>query len=170
MISISIHSGIYNLTTQQFIKSDINTAWQFFSSPENLSKITPKKMGFHITSPPSKKMYRGQIITYKINVFPGIATNWVTEITQVKTRKFFVDEQRFGPYTMWHHEHHFQAVEGGILMTDIVHYKLPFGFVGRLFHPIIVKPQLHSIFSSRKNVLDAIFNHIPQNKTPIAVG
>jgi ligand-binding SRPBCC domain-containing protein len=149
MITFQSHSGIYTLEVQQFINSPIDEAWEFFSSPANLAKITPAHMGFHITSGTPAKMYPGQIITYKVSPFPGFTTNWVTEITHVSINKYFVDEQRFGPYKMWHHEHHFQSSEGGVLMTDRVSYQLPFGVFGRMAHFLFVRRQLEQIFDFR---------------------
>ena len=153
MISFQSHSGIYTLEVKQFLNISLNEAWDFFSSPGNLSKITPEHMGFIITSGTPEKMYPGQIITYKVSPFPGIKTNWVTEITHVDEEKFFVDEQRFGPYRMWHHEHHFEVQGKGVLMTDRVSYKLPLGFLGRIAHLLFVKNQLKQIFEYREKFL-----------------
>lgn len=160
MISIKSHSGIYTLEVKQFVKTSLAEAWDFFSSPANLSKITPPKMGFIITSGEPAKMFPGQIITYKVSPFAGIKTNWVTEITQVQENRFFVDEQRFGPYRMWHHEHHFEVQGEGVLMTDRVSYKLPFGFLGRMANSLFVKNQLHQIFEFRIAAMDKKFNKI----------
>ena len=149
MISFKSHSGIYTLEVIQFLNISLAEAWDFFSSPDNLSKITPDHMGFIITSGTPGKMYPGQIITYKVAPFPGLKTNWVTEITHVTDQSFFVDEQRFGPYRMWHHEHHFEAQRNGVLMTDRVSYKLPFGIFGRIAHALFVRRQLKQIFEFR---------------------
>ncbi len=157
MIKFIENSGIYTLLAEQKLPLSLGDAWDFFSSPENLSKITPQDMGFVITSPEQGKMYPGQIITYKVSILPGIKANWVTEITYVRDREYFVDEQRFGPYSMWHHEHHFEEISDGVLMKDKVSYKLPFGFLGRLVHPIIIKPQLNKIFSYRFEILEEMF-------------
>ena len=157
MISFQSHSGIYTLEVKQFLNISLNEAWDFFSSPGNLSKITPEHMGFIITSGTPEKMYPGQIITYKVSPFPGIKTNWVTEITHVDEEKFFVDEQRFGPYRMWHHEHHFEVQGKGVLMTDRVSYKLPLGFLGRIAHLLFVKNQLKQIFEYREIFLERVF-------------
>jgi ligand-binding SRPBCC domain-containing protein len=157
MMSIRTHSGIYTLEVKRFMKISANEAWDFFSSPSNLSNITPEHMGFNITSLPSGVMYPGQIITYKVSPFPGYTTNWVTEITHVSEGLFFVDEQRFGPYKMWHHEHHFETLRDGVLMTDRVSYKLPFGIFGRLAHTLFVRKQLKQIFEYREECLDNIF-------------
>jgi ligand-binding SRPBCC domain-containing protein len=157
MITIRSHSGIYTLEVKQFIGIPIAEAWDFFSSPGNLSKITPEQMGFIITSGAAGKMYTGQIITYKVSPFPGFTTNWVTEITHVSEGRFFVDEQRFGPYSMWHHEHHFEVQGNGVLMTDRVSYKLPFGFLGRIAHFIFVKKQLRQIFEYREKFLEQAY-------------
>ena len=157
MISFSKHSGIYTLKVMQQIPIGLSEAWSFFSSPANLEKITPSKMGFKITSGKPDKMYPGQIISYKVAPLPGIKTNWVTEITHVHENQFFVDEQRFGPYSMWHHEHHFEEKEGGVLMTDKVTYKIPFGFLGHFAHTLFVRSQLRGIFEYRISVLEAKF-------------
>ena len=159
MISFSSHSGIYTLKVVQDLKTNLNEAWAFFSNPKNLSKITPKEMGFNITSETPEFMFEGQIISYKVSPILGIKLNWVTEITHVKDNLFFVDEQRFGPYTMWHHEHHFEEIEGMIRMTDKVSFKGPFGFFGRLLVPILVKPQLKKIFNYRFEILEKKYNH-----------
>jgi ligand-binding SRPBCC domain-containing protein len=114
-------------------------------------------MDFQITSGKPQKMYRGQMITYKVSPFPGIRANWVTEITQVSEGHYFVDEQRFGPYRMWHHEHHFEIGDEGILMRDRVSYKLPLGIVGRLAHFLLIKKQLAQIFTFREKFLNKLF-------------
>jgi len=158
MISFKSHSGIYNLEVKQFLPISLTEAWEFFSSPGNLSKITPPQMGFIITSGPPPKMHSGQIISYKVSPIPGFTTNWVTEITHVQEKQFFVDEQRFGPYRMWHHEHHFEIQGNGVLMTDRVSYKLPFGIFGRIAHGLFVRKQLQTIFLFRENYLNRIYN------------
>ncbi|WP_372774566.1 SRPBCC family protein [Mangrovibacterium sp.] len=157
MISIKYHSGIYTLETKLTLPISVDEAWEFFSSPENLCRMTPKHMNFRITSGKPESMYRGQIISYQLSPIPGIRTNWVTEITQVDEQKYFVDEQRFGPYSMWHHEHRFIETSEGVLMTDKVSYKLPFGFLGRFSHAVFVKKQLMHIFSFRSQVLSSLF-------------
>jgi ligand-binding SRPBCC domain-containing protein len=158
MISFKSYSGIYSLEVTQFLKISLHEAWDFFSSPGNLAKIMPGHMGLGITSRTTGKMHLGQIITYKVSPILGIKTNWVTEITHVAESRFFVDEQRFGPYRMWHHEHHFEAKGDGLLMTDHVSYKLPFGFLGRIAHLLFVKNQLKQIFEYREAYLAEVFN------------
>ncbi|HMM10658.1 MAG TPA: SRPBCC family protein [Bacteroidales bacterium] len=148
---------MYQLIHKTFIKSDIETVWDFFSSPQNLKKITPAKMGFNIVAGGEGRMYPGQIIAYKVKPLFGIPLLWVTEITQVSEGKFFVDEQRIGPYRMWHHEHHFVQVEGGVEMTDIVSYALPFGPLGALVHKILVKREVENIFKFRQKVINRYF-------------
>ena len=152
-ISFKKHSGIYTLNVSQLLPVSLEEAWSFFSSPQNLPKITPPQMRFQITSPPQAEMSVGQIITYHVYPLYPIKTNWVTEITHVEPRKKFVDEQRFGPYAMWHHEHIFEPRPEGVFMTDRVSYKLPFGYLGNLANFLFVKRQLHKIFSYRKRVL-----------------
>jgi ligand-binding SRPBCC domain-containing protein len=137
----------------QFLPISRQAAWDFFSTPENLNDITPPDMNFRIFTKLPSKVYTGLMIVYKVSVFKGIAFEWVTEITHVQESEFFVDEQRTGPYSIWHHEHHFKEVPGGVEMTDIVHYKLPFGWFGDLFHGLLVKPKLDKIFKYRHDTL-----------------
>jgi len=157
MMTFKKHSGIYTMELKQTLPISIEKAWDFFSSPKNLAQITPKYMGFLITSEKVEKMHIGQIITYKIGILPGIKQNWVTEITHVQEGKFFVDEQRFGPYKMWHHEHVFEKTEAGILMTDRVSYKIPFGILGHIAQKLFVKKQVESIFNYRYKTLEELF-------------
>ncbi|MEQ9402399.1 MAG: SRPBCC family protein [Cyclobacteriaceae bacterium] len=157
MIEFAKHSGIYTLRVMQYLPIGLPEAWDFFSSPVNLEKITPSHMGFRITSEVPEKMYEGQIISYKVSPLPGIKTNWVTEITHVEDGKLFVDEQRFGPYKMWHHEHHFETREEKVFMTDKVSYKIPFGIFGHIAHSLFVKKQLRQIFEYRISALEEKF-------------
>jgi len=156
-IKINYHSGVYTLKTSLNLPIQIDNAWDFFSNPGNLAKITPSEMGFQITSGEPGKMFAGQIITYKIGILPGIKSNWVTEITQVKENAYFIDEQRFGPYKMWHHEHHFNPVDGGIAMTDRVTFKIPFGIFGRLAYHLFIRRKLVQIFTFRTLILSNYF-------------
>lgn len=158
MIQFSKHSGIYTLEASQELNIPLVEAWDYFSSPSNLSKITPPKMGFNITSKVDRKAYQGQIITYKVSPVSFVKTNWVTEITAVKEQEYFIDEQRFGPYSMWHHEHFFETLpNGNTRMKDKISYKIPFGFLGAIAQNLFIKKQLQSIFEYREEVLDTIF-------------
>jgi ligand-binding SRPBCC domain-containing protein len=153
--------SVYTLKRVQTLPMSLDEAWAFFSSPENLSKITPPYMGFKIHSDPEflKKAYAGQIISYTVRPLLGIPMFWMTEITHVEDRKFFVDEQRFGPYRFWHHQHHFEAVPGGVKMTDLVHYKIPLGFLGTIAYHLFVRRQLESVFDYRYQALEKMFDH-----------
>jgi ligand-binding SRPBCC domain-containing protein len=151
-------SKLYRISFKQSIPSDIDTIWEFISSPKNLKLITPPHMGFDIVSEmDSDKMYPGQIIAYKVSPIAGIKMNWVTEITHVKEKEYFVDEQRFGPYSLWHHKHFIKAIPGGVEMTDIVDYKIPFGFLGDIANSILVKKQLQEIFDYRFKKVEEIY-------------
>ncbi len=158
MIQFTAHSGISTLKVVQKIPISLESAWEFFSSPKNQAKITPSHMGFRITSElKEEKMFPGQIISYKVYPFKGIATSWVTEITQVRDFQFFVDEQRFGPYAMWHHEHWFKAVPGGVELLDRVTYKVPLGLLGRIMEKLFIRKQLTTIFNYRHRKLIEFF-------------
>ncbi|WP_313114622.1 SRPBCC family protein [Aequorivita sediminis] len=148
---------IYTLRAKQKLPISVDEAWAFLSNPRNLKVITPDYMGFYILSGSERPMFAGQIIEYIVTPILNIKTKWVTEITHVVDREYFVDEQRFGPYSLWHHKHFIKEIEGGIEMEDLLHYKLPFGFLGQLAHPLLIKPKLDEIFEYRKNKLHELF-------------
>ncbi len=151
-------SKVYSLKTVQHLPITLEQAWDFFSSPANLKEITPANLGFNIVSQHhGEKMYAGQIIEYTVKPVLGIPLYWMTEITHVEDKKYFVDEQRFGPYSMWHHQHHFKATANGVEMTDIVHYKLPFWFLGDIANMLFVNQQLKTIFDYRHNIVEKKF-------------
>ncbi len=149
---------VYKKETVQHINASIEECWAFFSSPKNLQEITPKDMGFQITDYDGKKMYAGQIIQYKVSPLAGLKLSWTTEITFVKDKEYFIDEQRFGPYSLWHHKHFFEPTENGVKMTDVVHYALPLGFIGRIMNALVVKNKLKEIFEYRIVAVNQIFN------------
>ena len=150
---MTLFQKLYRLETKQFLPISMDEAWDFFSSPKNLKEITPDHMGFYITSKNPEKMYPGMLITYIVTPLLGIKMRWCTEITQVKENQYFIDEQRFGPYKMWHHQHHFKEVEGGVEMTDIVTYGIPLGIIGRIANRFFVRNQLKEIFSYREEAV-----------------
>ena len=152
---------IFQLKREQLLKSDINTVWDFVSSPSNLSKITPSYMLFEITSDnKNEKMYPGMIISYKVAPILNIKMNWVTEIKYVVTNKFFIDEQRVGPYSIWHHQHFFEDTKEGVIMRDIITYKPLFGILGVLANYIIINKKLKNIFDYRFKVMEQKFNNV----------
>ncbi|AXP82971.1 hypothetical protein CJ739_3912 [Mariniflexile rhizosphaerae] len=148
---------IYTFHKKQNLPISIEQAWDFLSNPENLKTITPDYMGFHMVSGADKPMYPEQIIQYIVTPVLRIKTTWVTEITHVRDKHYFVDEQRFGLYALWHHKHFIKEIEGGGEMEDIIDYKVPFGFLGQLVHPILVKPKLEEIFNYRTRKLEELF-------------
>jgi ligand-binding SRPBCC domain-containing protein len=148
---------LYKLEFVQKLSVRMAEAWDFFSNPTNLPRITPPSLRITINSPVPQKMYSGMVITYRIRPMPFISTNWVTEITHVKKPHFFVDEQRLGPYRFWHHQHHFKEIEGGVDMRDLVHYVLPWGPIGCLVHGLLIRRRLYNIFSYRYRILEDMF-------------
>ncbi len=148
---------IYTKHTKQNIPISLQDAWDFLSDPNNLKTITPDYMGFNILSGADRPMYSGQIIQYIVTPVLGIKTKWVTEITHVVDKKYFVDEQRFGPYALWHHKHFIKEIDGGVEMEDIIDYKVPFGILGQMVHPLLVKPKLDEIFNYRNQKLIEVF-------------
>jgi ligand-binding SRPBCC domain-containing protein len=150
--------SVHSLKTVQHIPIPLNEAWDFFSSPANLQEITPGDVRFTITSTlHGDRIYPGQIIEYKIKPLWGIEWYWMTEMTHVEPGKYFVDEQRFGPYRLWHHQHHFKEVQGGVEMTDIVHYKIPGGWLGNLLHTWKIRKKLEQIFAYRYKKIEELF-------------
>jgi ligand-binding SRPBCC domain-containing protein len=154
-------SKVYSLKRVQVLPISLERAWDFFSNPINLETITPDGMGFKtISKHHGDTMYAGQLIEYKVSPVLGIPLYWMTEITHVEDKKFFVDEQRFGPYSLWHHQHHFKKIDAGVEMTDIVHYKLPFWFLGDIANALFVKKQLQQIFDYRYKKVDELFGKV----------
>lgn len=151
---------IYTKHSKQNLPITKQQAWDFLSDPKNLATITPDYMGFKIQSGADRPMYAGQLIQYIVTPILGIKTKWVTEITHVKEGEYFVDEQRFGPYALWHHKHFIKEIDGGVTMEDIIDYKVPMGWLGQLVHPILVKPKLNEIFEYRKIKLEVLFGKI----------
>jgi ligand-binding SRPBCC domain-containing protein len=148
---------IYTFHRKQKLPITIETAWAFLSNPKNLKTITPDYMSFDILSGADRPMFAGQIIQYILTPILGIKTKWVTEITQVEHQKYFVDEQRFGPYALWHHKHFIKEIDGGVEMEDIIDYKVPLGILGQLVHPVLVKPKLEEIFAYRQKKLIELY-------------
>ena len=149
---------LYQLKTSQKLPISLETAWKFFSNPANLSKITPPWLNFEVKTKLPEKMYAGMIITYFVRPFLNIPQTWVTEITHVSEPNYFVDEQRFGPYKMWHHQHIFTKREdGGVIMEDIVSYVVPFGFLGQIINTFVISNKINEIFNYRKKVLVKMF-------------
>jgi len=150
--------AFYQFKREQQINSTIEEVWKFMSSPKNLKRITPDAMGFDIlTSDLPEEIYPGMIISYKVRPLFGIPTTWVTEITHVVPQKYFVDEQRVGPYSLWHHQHIIEAVSEGVLMTDIVSYRPPLGPLGSIANTLVIRKKLEQIFNYRKKALEEIF-------------
>ncbi len=149
---------IHQLKRVQLLPISMEQAWDFFSDPKNLNEITPPDMSFQILSGANERMYAGQLIRYRINPLFDIPMQWVTEITHCEDHRYFVDEQRFGPYSLWHHQHHFKEVDGGIEMIDLLHYKLPMGWLGNLLAGHFVKGKVEHIFDYRYEVLEQLFS------------
>lgn len=148
---------IYTLHTKQNLPISLDQAWEFVANPKNLKTITPDYMDFKTRSGDGKEMFAGQIIQYTVTPFFGIPMKWVTEITHLEDKKYFVDEQRFGPYAFWHHKHFLREIPGGVEIEDIIDYKIPLGILGQAIHPFLVKPTLREIFNYRRDKLTALF-------------
>lgn len=154
---MALFQKLYTVKAEQFIPISMDEAWEFFSNPENLQKITPSKMGFKITHKSGDTMYPGMLITYIVSPLLGIPMRWCTEITQVKEHEYFIDEQRFGPYSMWHHQHHFEEVKGGVIARDLVNYGVPLGFIGQIANALSIRSQVKEIFEYRITAVEKLW-------------
>lgn len=150
---------IHTLTSAQTLPITREEAWAFFSDPKQLGNITPDDMGFELKSDNIDRMYAGMILRYRIKPFPAMKLKWVTEITHVMEGEKFVDEQRFGPFRFWHHQHSFTDTDGGVEMRDIVHYAMPLGIVGETVHKLLVRKRLVEIFEFRKEQIKMYFSN-----------
>jgi ligand-binding SRPBCC domain-containing protein len=151
-------SKVYSLYSRQHVPASLEEVWTFFSDAKNLLAVTPPQLNLKVTNEVyGQTVYAGQVMTYKVKPLLGLPLSWMTEITHVEEKKYFVDEQRKGPYKLWHHQHHFRAVEGGVEMTDIVHYRLPFGPLGNFAHRLLVKKELQKIFAYRYQKIVELF-------------
>lgn len=148
--------SVHYFERKYVLQCTLEEAWTFFSSPQNLKLITPSEMEFIVVREVPEKMYPGLMIQYSVKPLLGIRLSWLSEITQVREPYFFVDEQRMGPYKLWHHQHHFTETPEGILMHDMVTYILPFGFIGELMLPV-VKNKLNRIFDYRREQIEKRF-------------
>jgi ligand-binding SRPBCC domain-containing protein len=153
-------SKLSRYESKTVLHTDLDTAWAFFSDPRNLARITPPHMGFVIHTPLPPKAYAGLVIEYTVRPLLGIPLRWVTEITHLDEGRMFVDEQRFGPYAFWHHQHLFEKTVDGVTMTDIVHYRAPMGVLGKLADVILIRNQIDGIFAFRSKVIAQTFNKI----------
>lgn len=153
-------SKVYSIKAVQLIPAERSVVWSFFSTANNLEKITPPDMPFKIIGEHhSEKIYAGQIIEYFVRPVFNIPLYWMTEITHVEHEKYFIDEQRFGPYALWHHQHHFKDLNAGVEMTDLVHYKIPFWFLGDIAYSIFIRKKLEEIFLFRRKKIEEIFGN-----------
>lgn len=148
---------IYRFHRKQNIPISLDKAWEFLSNPRNLKELTPDYMSFDILSGAEKPMFAGQIIQYIVTPLLGIKTKWVSEITQLENKKYFVDVQLYGPYSLWHHKHFLKEIDGGVEFEDIIDYKVPLGILGQIVHPFLVKPKLEEIFAYRQKKLLELF-------------
>lgn len=145
------------MTAVQHLPVSLEDAWEFFSSPLNLNLITPENMSFEMRHVPEGPMYEGMVLAYRISPFSGIKMNWLTEITHVLDRQYFIDEQRLGPYHIWHHEHHFRQTNQGVEMTDHLVYDIGWGVLGDFMGKLLVDRRVDEIFSYRRQKLEEIF-------------
>ena len=145
------------LKSELVLPITIQQAWDFFSSPKNLNELTPEDVVFKITSAVPEKMYEGLFITYKVSPLMGIPLDWITEITHINEPYYFVDEQRKGPYRIWHHEHHFKKVAAGVMMTDLLYYKVGMSFIGTMAEKLFVEKKVNEIFAYRTEKLKKLF-------------
>ncbi len=158
--------ALHQLHFQQNLPATLEEAWDFFSSPRNLKTITPPEMGFDIThGGENEKIHAGMIIAYTVRPLAGIPLEWVTEITHVRDKEFFIDDQRIGPYALWNHKHTFAETANGVLMEDVIHYRLPLGLIGDWINALLVRKKIHHIFDYRREKIEIIFQAGPPGRT-----
>ncbi len=163
-------SKVYSLQGVQKVPATLEAVWAFFSDAKNLLAVTPPDLNLKVTNKIyGDTVYAGQVMTYDVTPLLGIPLSWMTEITHVKAPDYFVDEQRKGPYKLWHHQHHFKAIEGGVEMTDLVHYRLPFGFAGNIANTLLVKKELEKIFAYRYGKIIELFGAWPGEKMNLKI-
>ncbi len=155
------HINLHQIRTRQRLPVDLKTAWGFFSNPRNLSKITPEALDFRVMNDPPPRIRKGAVIAYRIRPLLNIPVRWTTEITCVAKPHLFIDVQRRGPYRLWHHQHRFRDIDGGVEVEDVVHYALPLDLPGELIHRFIVRPRLEQIFAYRERVLERRYGRMP---------
>lgn len=161
---------VYSLYSRQCVPATLEKVWAFFSDAKNLKEVTPPHLNLTVTNQVyGDTVYAGQVMTYDVKPLLGITVSWMTEITHVKAPHYFVDEQRKGPYQLWHHQHHFNAVEGGVEMTDLVHYRLPFGPLGSIAHGVFVKKELKRIFDYRYKRIEKLFGRWEGGKIDLKI-
>jgi ligand-binding SRPBCC domain-containing protein len=154
---------LYTIEISQKIPATVEKVWEFISSPRNLKLITPDDLGFEVTTKdPAEKMYAGMLISYSVKPLFGIKMKWVTEISHIKEPEYFIDQQYSGPYKYWHHKHELKAIDGGVLMTDIINYKPPYGFLGAIANSLAIRKRLDEILKYRKAKLEEIFGKFKQ--------
>ncbi len=148
---------VYTIHREQIVPAPLQMIWDFFSNPRNLNELTPPDLSFRIIGEVAERMYAGQIIEYRVSFMPGFWSKWLTEITHVRDRAYFVDEQRLGPYKLWHHEHHFVPVDGGVRIIDKVTYIVGFGPIGAVVNMLFIRGKLRRIFDFRRERVSALF-------------
>ena len=146
-----------HLHRQQFVPGDPARIWEFFATPRNLDTLTPPNLRFEIVGEVAPRMYAGQMIEYRIGILPWVWTRWLTEITHVREGEFFVDEQRLGPYKLWHHEHRFTPARGGVTMTDRITYDPGWGPIGGVVDALWIRRQLTTVFDYRAKKTSELF-------------
>ncbi|HVG16673.1 MAG TPA: SRPBCC family protein [Chitinophagaceae bacterium] len=149
---------VYSIFSKQKVPASLDGVWAFFSDAKNLAAVTPPHLNLKVTNEVyGGALYPGQVMTYRVKPLLGIPISWMTEITHVEPMKYFVDEQRKGPYKLWHHQHHFKTIDGGVEMTDLVHYRLPLGVLGSMANRLLVQQELRKIFAYRYQKIIELF-------------
>jgi ligand-binding SRPBCC domain-containing protein len=150
--------AVHKLVSELYIPASVPLVWAFFCAPSNLQCLTPHYMKMRVTSGELPAViYAGQIITYKVSPLLGVPISWTTEITHVEPGRRFVDDQRRGPFKLWHHQHLFEPHGSGTSMIDIVHYEIPLWIAGEIAHRLFVRRQIEEIFEYRRRMIEQCF-------------
>ncbi len=148
---------IHYLRREQWIPAPLKIVWEYFADPVNLDELTPPDMNFQIIGGGGRTMYEGQMIEYRVGFMWGLRSLWLTEISHVRQREYFVDEQRMGPYRLWIHEHLFTPSRGGVMMNDLVTYAVPFSLLGDVVNTFWIQGRLARIFDYRTRKIAQLF-------------
>lgn len=149
---------MYRLRNTQKLPISLDEAWEFLSNPNQLENITTDELSFQKLHNTPDKMYEGMLMQLRLKPFLKIQLDWLTEITHIKEKEYFIDEQRLGPFRFWHHEHRVLPIEGGVEIQDTVHYVMPFSILGRFVHWLFLRKQLENIFNFREEAIEKVFS------------
>ncbi len=145
----------HRLEREQFLPHPCERVFAFFAQARNLERLTPSWLSFQVLTAEPIEMRVGTLIDYRLRVH-GLPLRWQSRIEEWVPGESFVDHQVKGPYRLWHHRHTFQSRGSGTVVGDVVNYALPFGVVGDLADPLLVRRDLRRIFAFRHETVERL--------------